>query len=200
MWQSFTAASDLFISAALRQGLSFARVCSPLDALFSSCYLVRPHNTAGRIACAAPRFVVSSLQLGTTMDAVTRQHSASCPLASKARLHKRFHSRATPGCRQPATPILSKAPNAQAAPANTVSSGTNRRLQQRLSSVACSAVAPPSAAAAAPAQIDSVPRGETAGANLILENATVQAGHRDLLEVSRNLSVLPQAVLHHINP
>ena len=134
------------------------------------------------------------------MDAVTRPHSASCPLASKARLQKRLQSRATSRPRQPATRELSKAPKCRVARANTVSCGTNRRSQQHLSSVACSAAAPPSAAAAAPAQVDSIPRGETAGANLILENATVQAGHRDLLEVSRNEIVLLQAVLHEINP
>ena len=123
------------------------------------------------------------------MDGVAKQHSARCPLASKPRLPIRLHVRATP--RQSATPVLSKAPSSRAASSNTFSCDTSRKSQQHVKNVACSAVAPSSAAAAAPAQIDNVPRGETAGANLILENATVQAGHRDLLEVSRTRGLLP---------
>ena len=127
---------------------------------------------------------------GSTMDGVTNHHSARCPFAFKVRLPRRLQFRATP--RPSAAPVLSKAPSTREAPGNAVTCNTNSKSQQRFKSVACSAVAPPSAAAAAPAQVDNIPRGETAGANLILENATVQAGHRDLLEVSRTQNVLPQ--------
>ena len=133
---------------------------------------------------------VTFVSVGSTMDGVTSQHSARCPLASKVRLPRRLQFRAI--SRQSATPVLSKAPSSRAGPGNTGSCSIDRTSQQRVRNVACSAVAPPSAAAAAPAQVDNIPRGETAGANLILENATVQAGHRDLLEVSKIHNGLPQ--------
>ena len=52
---------------------------------------------------------------------------------------------------------------------------------KRHSRTACKALAAP---VTPPAQkIVDIPFGDTAGANLIMENVTVQAGHRDLLEV-----------------
>ncbi|KAL3130251.1 hypothetical protein ABBQ38_008084, partial [Trebouxia sp. C0009 RCD-2024] len=117
------------------------------------------------------------------MDGLARQHSASCPLSSKPRLPRRLQFKATQAPRPPVTVVSSKAPNCRPALGNTVSCGILKTPHQRSAGLVCSAVAPPSATAAAPAQqVDNIPRGETAGANLILENATVQAGHRDLLE------------------
>jgi hypothetical protein len=55
-----------------------------------------------------------------------------------------------------------------------------------------SALAPSNAAAvAAPVERDIVPRGDTAGAALVLENVTIQAGDRDLLEVPPRLIAQP---------
>lgn len=126
------------------------------------------------------------------IDGVARQHLASCPLSFRSSLPRRLQFKATQAPRQPVTVVSSKAPNCRPALGNTVSCGIVHLPHQRSADVVCSAVAPPSATAAAPTQqVDNIPRGETAGANLILENATVQAGHRDLLEVSNALHTLP---------
>lgn len=154
---------------------------------------------AGKVPSAACATITSCLQpatifafFPTMMDGLARQHSASCPLSSKPRLPRRLQFKATQAPRPPVTVVSSKAPNCRPALGNTVSCGILKTPHQRSAGLVCSAVAPPSATAAAPAQqVDNIPRGETAGANLILENATVQAGHRDLLEVSNASHTLP---------
>ena len=111
------------------------------------------------------------------------QHSAAYPVTVQARLPRRLHFQAAYAQRNAATPSISPGRTAPRT-SNIASNAARHTPAQPRSPVACSAAASSAAPAAPAQQIDTVPRGETAGANLILENATVQAGHRDLLEVS----------------
>ncbi len=109
------------------------------------------------------------------------QHTANCPVLVGLRLPQRLRFKAVHGHKQQ----LRKKPSILvSAHSSGHSSHTCRRIREaRQSQVACSAAAAPAEVKPAEQHGENIPRGDTAGANLILENVTVQAGHRDLLEV-----------------
>lgn len=79
----------------------------------------------------------------------------------------------------------------------TSSSSIGGCRHQQTSPLACKALAAP-VNAPAQALID-IPFGDTAGANLIMENVTVQAGHRDLLEVPACASCYVHSLLARVH-
>ncbi|DBB07409.1 TPA: hypothetical protein ACH3X3_008894 [Trebouxia sp. C0006] len=108
------------------------------------------------------------------------QHTANCPVLVRLRLPQRLRFKAVHGHKQQ----LKKKPSILvSAHSSGHSSHTCRLIREaRRPQVACSAAAAPAEVKPAEQQGENIPRGDTAGANLILENVTVQAGHRDLLE------------------
>ncbi len=109
------------------------------------------------------------------------QHTANCPVSARFRLPQRLRFKAVHGHKQQ----LRKKPSVLVSAHRSGHSNHTCRLlrEARQPHVACSAAAAPAEVKPAEQHGENIPRGDTAGANLILENVTVQAGHRDLLEV-----------------
>ncbi len=114
------------------------------------------------------------------------QHAAGCPLSAKLRLPQRLHFRNAHSHKQQVQERPSSAAPVCAQRRNSSSRATQARRDRRKQCVVCTAAATQAPAAQ---EQENIPRGDTAGANLILENVTVQAGHRDLLEVSALVSL-----------
>ena len=124
---------------------------------------------------------------GTMSTCPATQHASGCPISFRLKTHHQLRFRPARSRKQQqlhhrqsfAGPLFAESHDATARPCQTL-----RKGRGRAPTVKCLAAA---AQAAKPAeQQETVPRGDTAGANLVLENVTVQAGHRDLLEVSTN--------------
>ena len=141
---------------------------------------LRIHFTARPLFLAKPLSFTVNLRMA---DCLQLQPSARCPLAARHECHRRFAFKPALEPRQLARLALAAA-TATRTNSSTASIASLQTPSLRRGHVVCAAAATSAAAAAPTQQVDNVPRGETAGANLILENATVQAGHRDLLEVS----------------
>ena len=131
------------------------------------------------------RAVTASIDVESTVSTMSSchrtQHTANCPVLVRLRLPQRLRFKAVHGHKQQ----LRKKPSILvSAHSSGRSSHTCRLIREaRRPQVACSAAAAPAEVKPAEQQGENIPRGDTAGANLILENVTVQAGHRDLLEV-----------------
>ena len=108
------------------------------------------------------------------------QHTANCHVLGGFRLPQRLRFKVVHGHKQQLRKKPSVLVSARRSGQSNHICGLLREARQ---SLACSAAAAPAEVKPAEQHGENIPRGDTAGANLILENVTVQAGHRDLLEV-----------------
>ena len=111
--------------------------------------------------------------------------TGSSTLLSRQSIPQRFRSNNT-GYRQQ----LHSRPTAQSLDSfgRKRASISHRQLTAQAQRPCISCAAATAEAPESTVKLESVPRGETDGANLVLENVTIQAGHRDLLQVRLDAS------------